>query len=414
MNNRKLFSMIGAAVAVISVIFFIMVLLGHNDDENFQVIQAPGGEITIRDQAGYYSKNFATVTTYPRANQFVWGPVRVTFNDGGTAEISGTMRFRTPVAEPARRLMHREFSADSTLRNAQSAIKSHLINTMKVTGPVMSGSEHQSARKGEFYSLVRSQLEDGLYQTRKIERQVFGQVDTNGEPITVLATEIVADENGKPLIAQISPLHQYGFDIAQFSIEGTDYDSKTLELFASKKESLLNAEQSKASREEEIQKRLMIIERGLKEKEEIVAQANKEKARLTIEAETHVSVANQEALQAQEVKAKMKTDAEARRDVAALDLETEKLAAEGVRVTASAEEERITKAGAITEHDRVLAEIEARARIGVAEQLSKAASPSFVMSGGGESGGGTFENMLNVFLMRQLGVFDPADLIPQK
>lgn len=411
MSNRSLISLIAAGVGVVSLIIGFFVMIGHNNDQNWQVIQSPGGEITVRDQPGYYLKAFSTVTTYPRANQNEWGPVRVTFNDGGTAEISGTMRYRTPVTEDERRLMHREFSADESLRNVERAIESHLVNAIKVTGPVMSGSEHQSARKGEFYNLVRSQLEDGLYQTRKVQRELLDQFDADGQPITVYATEIVLGEDGQPMIDEESPLGQYNFEIAQFSIESTNYDERTLELFASKKESLLNAERSKAAREEEVQERLMIVERGLKERAEIEAQANKEKARLTIEAETRVAVAAQEALQAEQIQVREQTEAETRRSVAELNLEAEKLNAEAVTVIAAAEEERIQRAGAITERDRVLAEIERETRIGVADKLSKAQSPGFVISGGGSSGGDTFGNMLNVFLMRQLGVFDPEEII---
>jgi len=411
MTNRSIAALIGAGVLVLSVIITGFVAIGYNNDQNFQIVQSPGGEITIRDQPGFYWKGLSRVTTYPRAHQFEWGPVSVTFNDGGTADITGTMRCRTPVSEDARRLMHREFSADESLRNAERAINSHLVNAIKVTGPVMSGSEHQSARKGEFYNLVRSQLEDGLYQTRKVQRELLDQFDSEGRPITVYATEVVMGENGQPNIEEDSPLHQYDFDIAQFSIEETDYDPKTLELFAAKKESLLNAERSKAAREEEVQERLMIVERGLKEKAEIEAQANKEKARLTIEAETRVSVAAQEALQAEQIQIREQTEAETRRSVAELDLESERLRAEAVTVAAEAEEVRIAKAGAITEEARILAEIEKETRIGVAAELSRAQSPGFVISGGGDgSSGGTFENMLNVFLMRQLGVFSEDDI----
>lgn len=410
MSNRTIFSLIGAGFALISLVVLSMNIIGYNDDQNWQVVQSPGGEIVIRDTAGYYIKGFSTVTTYPRAHQFDWGPVRVTFNDGGTASITGTMRFRTPTTEEQRRLMHREFSADSTLRNAERAVTSHLINGVKVTGPVMSGSEHQSARKGEFYNLVRSQLEDGLYQTRKVQRELHDQFDANGQPITVYATEVIIDESGNPVVDEESPLSQYGFDIAQFSIEGTDYDDQTLNLFAAKKESLLNAEKSKAAREEQVQERLMIVERGLKEKAEIEAQANKEKARLTIEAETRVAVAQQEALQAQQIKQRQTTEAEARKDVAQLDLESERLNAEAVRVAAEAEEVRITQAGAITEEARVLAEIDKEARIGVAREMAKINVPSFMITGGSDGGSGsTLEQLLNVFMMRQMGVFDPSE-----
>lgn len=410
MQPKHIFSLIGAVIGVILLIILGNTFIGHNNSQNWQIIQSPGGDVSVRDNAGYYNQGFSSIWTYPRANQFEWGPVRVTFNDGGTADMKGTFRVRMPTDDQHRMLMHREFQADESLKNVERALESHLINAIKSTGPIMSGSEHQSARKGEFYNIVYAQLEDGLYQTRKIQRELLDQFDQTGKAITVFATEIVLSEDGKPRIQEKSPLLQYGFEIAQFSIEETEYDAKTQELFAAKKESLLQAEKSKAQREQEVQERLMIVERGLKEKTEIEAQANKEKAKLTIEGATRVSVAEQAAFQALEMKKQQTTEAEARRDVAALQLETERLQAEAIRVKASAEEERISKAGAITEKEQVLATIDKETKIGVARELSKIQTPGFMISGSGNGSSSTLEQLLNVFMLRQMGVFDPAIL----
>lgn len=408
MTPKFVFGIVGTIVSIILLVVGFNAVVGHNNAETWQVIQSVNGDMSIRDGAGFYYKGFAHVTTYPRVFEIEWGPDVVTFNDGGTAKMEGKMRIRTPTTEKERFVMHNEFGADSSMRNAETSVEAHLVNVLKVTGPVMSGSEHQSARNGEFYKLSYEQLENGLYQSERLQVELVDQLDQNGKPLKVFATKIVNGQDGQPLVQESSPLIQYGFGIAQFSITDTEYDPKTVELFAAKKESLLNAERSKAAREEQIQERLMIEQRGLKERAEIEAQANKEKARLTIEGETRVSVAAQAAIQATELKKQNTTEAEARRDVAALELESQKLQAESVRVKAAAEAERITKAGAITERDRVLAEIERDTRMGVAKELANIRTPNFMITGGGSGSGSTLEQLLNVFMMRQMGVFDPA------
>lgn len=426
MTPRNFIALIVAAFIMIGGSFIGCATVGHNNAETWQVIQSVDGDVSIRDEAGFYYKGFANVTTYPRVFEIQWGPDVVTFNDGGTAKMSGMMRIRTPSTEKERLFMHREFAADSSMRNAENAVEAHVVNVLKVTGPVMSGSEHQSARNGEFYNLAYEQLENGLYQSERTQVELVDQLDQAGKPIKVFATKIIMSPDGQPLVHEASPLIQYGFGIAQFSIADSGYDPKTLELFASKKESLLNAERSKAAREEQIQERLMIEQRGLKERAEIEAQANKEKARLTIQAETQVSVAAQEAAQAEEIKKKettqaetrkaiATTEAEARKIAASLNLEAARLDAEAMRVAASAKEEQVSKAGAITERERVLAEIERDTRMGVAKELANVRTPNFVIGGGGSGNdGGTFGNLMNVFLMRQMGVFDPEKLPSQK
>lgn len=426
MSPRFILALVVGLFLVIGGTFVSCGAIGYNNAENWQVIQSLDGDVSINDGVGPYWKGFAHVTTYPRVFAIEWGPDKVTFNDGGTAEMQGTMRIRTPSTETERLFMHKEFGSDASMRNAENSVEAHLVNVLKVTGPVMSGSEHQSARNGEFYKLAYEQIENGLYQSERTQVELVDQFDQTGKPLKVFATKIVVGNDGQPVVQEQSPLIQYGFGIAQFSITDTEYDGKTKELFAAKKESLLNAERSKAAREEQIQERLMIVERGLKEKAEIEAQANKEKARLTIEAETRVSVAQQEAAQAEQVKIKQMTEAEAAKSVArtqaearqvaaSLNLEAARLDAEAMRVAAAAKEEQIGKAGAITERERVLAEIDRDARIGVAKEMSNIKVPSFMITGGGGSeGGSSLEQLLNVFMMRQMGVFDPRQHAAQQ
>ena len=77
-------------------------------------------------------------------------------------------------------------------------------------------------------------------------------------------------------------------------------------------------------------------------------------------------------------------------------------------VLAQAKKESIALGGAITEKERVLAEIEKEKAIGVAAQLSKIAVPNTIIAGGGaqpgQTGGNVQENLINLSLMKSLGV----------
>lgn len=197
--------------------------IGRNDDQNWQVVQSVSGNITIKDEPGYYAKLFASVWTWPRADQIMIGQtdgddatpdfdhVRVTFNDGGTADCAVMLRYQYPTDATKRRLLHQEFGGNKT--NLQNAIYQHVVNVMKAIGPMMSSSEHQSARKGEFTQLVFDQAQAGIYQMRKVEKvldlgvevEETPLVDADGKPVEVpvvktkkttqkvLANEIVTD-----------------------------------------------------------------------------------------------------------------------------------------------------------------------------------------------------------------------------
>jgi hypothetical protein len=419
---------VGAYLAVFAVVALMVISIiggfGKNDTSNWQVIQSVWGKVSVNDSAGWYLRNFAAVWTYPRAVMKEFKShggeltqersddesIKVTFNDGGIANMGMTLRYATPKTESFRRLLHNEFGGN--IENVTAAVKSHLVNCAKATAPLMSSSEHMSARKAEFTQLVHDQLSKGLYRMQRFEKAL----KETGQEITIFATEIVLDADGTPLIAQPSPLHQYELEVLQFSIEATEYDSKTLEKFAAKKDSLLKAEQAKAEREQEVQQRLMIVERGLREKAEVEATANVEKAAAVIRGQKEKEVAELDASKKVAIAKQTKLEAETKSSqqvaVATLELEEQKLhtqsaneRAKQVSILAKAEEERIQKAGAVTESQQVLAQIAAKRDVEVAAHLSKIHVPHVVIAGGGDkTGSSVLENLIQMTLLRSSGV----------
>lgn len=433
-----------AAFVLIIGIFLFSSIVGTNDDQNWQVVQYPNGTVEVKNKPGWYLTWFGSVWTYPRNIQLEFTKertdesptdesTRVTFNDGGLADMDVMIRFATPTTEEKQRNFHRLFGGN--MQNVKWAVWGHISNVLKATGPLMSASEHQSSRKGEFNQVATDQLSRGLYEMRRVERKLLDQFDETGKPITVYATEVIHEVSpegvqGLPKVAQVSPYVDFAIMVMQFSITEVDYDEKTREQFAAKKDSFLRAESAKAQREQEVQQRLMIVEKGLREKAEVEAVANKEKAGAVINAAREKEVAETNAIREKIV---AETNAERQVQVALLEKKTaetnaqrqlevaklERMAAEErakqVIVLANAEKERITLAGAITEEQRVLAEISRDQAIGVAKELAKVNVPNFIISGGsGEAseGSNVQELLMNTFLLQQMGVLKPNTPAP--
>lgn len=429
LSKKTIFS--GAIVVFLLIILLVIGIggFGMNNVSDWQIKQAVTGQVAVIDSPGWYLKMFASVWTYPRAYQAEYGQgdgdrsnetVRVTFNDGGTAQISSMIRFATPKTEDNRLLAHREFGS---IANMGSAVRAHLVNCMKAAAPLMSSSEHQSARKAEFTQIVDDMLRKGIYQMKQVETILKDQTDESGDPITVLATEVIRDkQTGTPMIAQESPLKTYGIEVLQFSVTATAYDEQTLQKFAAKKESFLRAEQSKAEREEEVQQRLMVIEKGKRELAEVEAAANKEMKTATVNAERDASVAKIEATKrvvvAEQAKKEAETIASQKVEVAKLELEEAKLVAQAadekakaIKILAAAEEEKIQKAGAITEQEKVLAQIAAQRDVDVAAKLALIQVPRTLLIGGNNGNGGQdlTDALINLRLMTATGIVAPMD-----
>ena len=227
--------------------------------------------------------------------------IRVTFNDSGNADIGAYARIELPTPPDKRLLLHKDFQGNP--ENIKGAIRAHLVNCVKASGPVMSASENQSSRKSEFNQIVEEQLKAGLFKMRRttIELDDFRDRRSRcGRPRHKITARrrprsrrprSSHDKDGKPIVVQASPLLHYNLFVNQFSITETEYDDATLRQFAAKKESYLNAEKSKAQRQEEVQQRLMIEEKGRRQVAEIQAEENQKKERALIQAQQAAEVA---------------------------------------------------------------------------------------------------------------------------
>lgn len=397
--------------------------IGNNTDQSWLVIQYPWGSVKVIDTAGWYLKAGNSYWSYPRNWQVEYDneySFKVVFNDGGSAIMNAMVRFSSPLTVEGKRNFHQLFGGNE--ESVEAAVWAHLSDSMKSSGPVMSASEHQSSRRGEFTSLVQDQLQYGLFEMKRIPKVLYDQYDDKGKPITVYATEVVYEDNGEPKVVRQSPLTDFGIVITQFSITDVVYDDQTQRQFAQKKEAFLSAEGSKAQREKEVQERLMVEERGRREKaesesialrrkaEEVInAQREKEVAELKAEKEKSVAETNaaRELAVALLTKQQAETRSQQELECAKLDRMKAQEEADAQIILSSAKEKALKLGGAISERDKILAEIEKEKMIGIADRLSKIAVPQFIINGSNGADGqvsSTNDHLMNIFLLKQMGV----------
>lgn len=417
-----------SAVAALVIVVLALCTMHKVDDTEWQAVQYVSGELEIKEAAGFYLAFFPKVTEYDRNVTYEFTSkdpgdkestdesIRVTFNDGGTAQISTLLRISTPATSAQKREFHRQFNGST--KNIEAAVWAHLSNVIKATGPIMSASENQAARKSEFSSLVQEQMNLGLFEMRRTTVEL-DQLDEKGNKVRVAATEIQRDpKTMKPIISQQSPLAQYGITVSQLSITETEYDAQTKAQFETKKAAFLKAESAKAEREGEVQQRLMIEEKGKRELAETTAAANLIKEKATIEAMKEKEVAETEAAKKLAVATKAKETAEMeaqqKLEVAKLDRQSAEEEAKQILILAQAEKEKIALAGAITEKDKVTLETQRATAVGVAEALAKLNTPQVVINGGKEGQtGGQQSDLINLWLLKQNGLLDTMK-IPAK
>ena len=396
MNSRA--KLVGSAIlGLIAIITLVTVgkqLLATNDAGYYQVKQAAmTGTMTVRDEPGTYIRLFANITTYQISDMHYFSksdldggkgkesdPIKVRFNDGGTADISGAIKFRLPGNEIQRLRIHQDYKSYEALKH--DLIRQTVAEALMQTATLMKAEESYSTRRAEFTALVEDQVKNGIYETDSKE---FKLKDADGNELITRQVFIKKDASGNPVIRKESPLKLYGLEVLTFTIKDLDFDQTIDALIQKKKE----AEQMK-----------------------VVARANAEKAQqdaITSRAQGEAKIAEEKATQEVE-KIKQVTIAQKEFEVSKLrkqQAEQDSLSAI-VKGKAEAEVNKLKVAAGLTPFEK--ASIEKDTKIGVAAELAKVQFPSTMIIGGGNGSSGALDPFSAVGLESFMRISDKMAL----
>lgn len=234
MSNLKKLMLIGVGVIILAFIFTAGKVIENVDNGEIVVIQSVGGTVSIYDTPGPVGQWFGTATHYKKSNQFWFSKdktegneevqsIKVRFNDGGHAQISGSVRWNMPVDHAAILKLHTDFASQAAVE--QQLIKQTLTKAVYMTGPIMSSQESYASKRNDLLSYIEDQAAEGVYKTWSHE--VKTKDDLSGAEKTVTVVTVV-EKDGKLVRQEISPLRKYSVAINGLAINSIDYD-KTVE-----------------------------------------------------------------------------------------------------------------------------------------------------------------------------------------
>ncbi|MCK5152940.1 MAG: hypothetical protein KAQ93_01155 [Spirochaetales bacterium] len=347
---------------------FSSYLVSTNKAGYYQIKQAAvTGTISIHDEPGMYGKFFGTITTYQISDMNYFSKsdleggsgeaadtIKVRFNDGGTADISGSIKFRLSLKEENQLLLHEDFKSYDKIQS--DLIRQVITEALMQTATLMKAEESYSTRRSEFTALAEEQIRRGIFETIAEER-IYTNLE--GKEFIERTVKVKYDNSGIAVVRKISPFVRYNIEILQFVIKDIDFDATIDSLIAKKKEA---------------------------EQQRIVAQANAEKAKqdaITAEEQGKARIA---VARADEEVLKIKAVTQAEKEFAVAQLNRQKAEEDAVADLTKREAEAkgaalLVQAG-LTPKDK--AEIEKDTAIGIAAELAKIQLPEVMIFGSGE------------------------------
>lgn len=250
---------------ILATLFMIIVLLGtpfmveNLDATEIMVIQHPMGELVVHTGQGPKWQGFGKVTTYPRQGQYTFCSKKVAkvvtlcpdadtsaktlrFNDGGHADLSGSVMWEMPLDEKSIIAIHQTFGSPQAVQGR--AIAKMLDGAIYLSGPLMSSTESSGSRRAELVQYINDQAGKGLYVTHSsaitIKDPITGADKT--ENITVIEMK-----GGVPSRQQGSLLSEFNIGLQPMSITELDYDDIVEKQIADRQQSITAVQNAKAN-----------------------------------------------------------------------------------------------------------------------------------------------------------------------
>jgi len=234
MLNLNKFGIVSIAIATLSALSAIILIPNcweNLDAHELMVIQSPvSGELTVHTDPGWKWQGFGKVTKYPRRALYAFMAVdvanpgtskRLRFNDGGHANLSGSVSWEMPLDPGSIVNIHKTFGNAEGVE--QQAVAKMIDSAVYLAGPLMSSTESSGERRSELVQFINDQAENGVYVTQVREKEVIDPITSSKK--TVAVTEIVKDANsGLPRRQQGSILAEFKIKLLPMSITELKYD----------------------------------------------------------------------------------------------------------------------------------------------------------------------------------------------
>lgn len=233
MRDSSQFPIISGALIVMAILAAILLpsnLFEHLDAQSTMVIQHLSGRLVVHTDPGFHWQGFGKVTTYQKRQNFTFekegddkdvDPIKIRFNEGGHALISGTISWEPPNDAAKIIALHAKYGSQQALERA--LVQPVVEKAIYMTGPLMSSKESSSSRRNELISFVEDQVQNGVFRTQVFQEKVTDPI--TGEPKTIDVVKLVTDSSGRTARAETSPLTEFGVRVWNFSPRSVEYDA---------------------------------------------------------------------------------------------------------------------------------------------------------------------------------------------
>lgn len=326
MNNGNRIMRFGIIGVILVILLVGLVSLGsiyeNNGSGEILVIQAPfSGQLSIYTDAGMKWQGWGKCTHYKKSSQFWFSrandqgasadqSIKVRFNEGGHANISGGVRFDLPLDETAIKDLHQTYGSQMAIEH--ELIRPVVEKSVYFSGPLMSSKESYAEKKADLINLIEDQAANGVFQTVPVSKEVDDPLTGVKKWIT---TVDLRRKDGVVLRQEESPLIRFKIKLYNLSINDLNYEDAVVKQIQTQQQATMDVQIAIANSRKAEQDALTAEKQGQAEaakakwaqevvKATEVTQAGKDKEVAETQAQKRLSVANLDRQAAEQTKLK--------------------------------------------------------------------------------------------------------------
>ena len=302
---------IAVFVAALTAIYAASGVFENVDANEILVIQSLiSGNLSWYAQPGVKWQWFGKLTSYPKRSVYEflcleWRDnttakarecvpdkdfrIKLRFNDGGHAYMSGSIQYEMPLDPTNLTALHVRFGSPEAIQ--KQLIETVVNKSIYMIGPLMSSKESYAEKRNALISLVEDQVLNGVVKTVQRDGKVKDPLTGVEKSVTIV--EILEGRDGNHERQEPGQLTAFGIKPFNFSIKDMPYDDVVEKQIQQQQQLTMQVQTAIAEARQAEQRAITVAKEG---------EANAAKAKWDQEA----------------IKAKFVTEAEQERDVAEL------------------------------------------------------------------------------------------------
>ena len=290
-------------IGFVVVIGVTVLVAGKNLAENvnadeIMVIQSPiSGELTWYTTPGIKWQGLGKVTKYPKRSIYEF-QAKVRFNDGGHAQMHGSIQYEMPTDAMNLTAIHVRFGSTDAVK--RQLIETVVNKSIYMTGPLMTSKESYAERRNSLIHFVEDQVENGVYQTTQKDARVKDPITGAEKSSTIV--EIVQSPGGVPMRQEAAVLTSFGIKPFNFAILSLDYDEAVESQIQGQQQLAMDVQTAIAESKKAEQRTITVAEQGKADAAKAKWEQEVIKARAVTEAQQQLEVATLSAQSAEQYK----------------------------------------------------------------------------------------------------------------